>query len=115
MNDFLNSRFVKEVSEITNNMYHQGWDERNGGNISYLIDEEYVREYFPKDKYIRDIEMGFTADEICRNKYFLVTGTGKYFKNVIKDPVSLSEDGHTIYVKPFDYGEARAVRVVRFK
>ena len=32
-----------------------------------------------------------------------------------KDPVSLSEDGHTIYVKPFDYGEARAVRVVRFK
>ena len=52
MNDFLNSRFVKEVSEITNNMYHQGWDERNGGNISYLIDEEYVREYFPKDKFI---------------------------------------------------------------
>ena len=86
MKNFLESKFVKEVSEITNNMYHQGWDERNGGNISYLVDEMYVKEYFPKDEFIRDIPLGFKADEITRNKYFLVTGTGKYFKNVIKDP-----------------------------
>lgn len=84
--NFVNSRFVNEVSEITNNMYHQGWDERNGGNISYLIDEQYVREYFLGDDFIRDIPLGFKADEIVRNRYFLVTGTGKYFKNVIKDP-----------------------------
>ena len=37
--DFLKSKFVKEVSEITSNMYRQGWDERNGGNISLLIEE----------------------------------------------------------------------------
>ena len=86
MKDFLESRFVKELSEITSNMYHQGWDERNGGNISYMIDEEYIREYFEKDKFIRDIPLSFVPDEIVRNKYFLVTGTGKYFKNVIKDP-----------------------------
>ena len=96
---FIESRFVKEMSDITNNMYHQGWDERNGGNISYMIDEEYVREYFPIDKFFRDIELGFEADEIVRNRYFLVTGTGKYFKNVISDPetnlglVKISEDG----------------------
>ena len=96
---FIESKFVKEISEITNNMYHQGWDERNGGNISHLIDEDYVREYFPKDVFLRDLDLGFTADQICRNKYFLVTGTGKYFKNVIKDPennlglVKISEDG----------------------
>ena len=52
MKDFVESRFVKEVAEITANMYRQGWDERNGGNISYLIDEECVREYFPTDKFI---------------------------------------------------------------
>ena len=86
MKNFLESNFVRAVSDITDNMYHQGWDERNGGNISYLIDEEFVREYFPKDVFIRDIELGFVADEIVRGKYFLVTGTGKYFKNVIKDP-----------------------------
>lgn len=101
---FTDSRFVKEISDITNNMYHQGWDERNGGNISYLIDEKYVRKYFPKDSYIRDIELSFTTDEIVRNRYFLVTGTGKYFKNVIKDPeenlglVKISEDGKTAHL-----------------
>ena len=68
MKSFLESKFVKEVSEITNNMYRQGWDERNGGNVSYLIDEEFVKEYFPVDKFIRDIPLGFKADEITRNK-----------------------------------------------
>ena len=102
--NFIDSKYVKEVSEITNNMYHQGWDERNGGNISYMIDEEYVREYFPADKFLIDIELGFTADEVLRNKYFLVTGTGKYFKNVIKDPennlglVKIDSDGHTAHL-----------------
>ena len=62
--NFIDSKFVREVSEITDNMYHQGWDERNGGNISYMIDEEFVREFYPVDKFIRDIEIGFVADEV---------------------------------------------------
>ena len=86
MKDFIESKFVKEVSEITSNMYRQGWDERNGGNISYLIEDEQIRQYFPNDEFLRDIELGFLADEVVRNKYFLVTGTGKYFKNVKDDP-----------------------------
>ena len=85
MKQFIESKFVKEICDITSNMYRQGWDERNGGNISYLIDEEFVKEYFPKDIFVRDIELNFIADEVTRNKYFLVTGTGKYFKNIIKD------------------------------
>ena len=28
--NFIDSKFVREVSEITDNMYHQGWDERSG-------------------------------------------------------------------------------------
>lgn len=86
MEKFVNSSFVREVAEITANMYRQGWDERNGGNISYLLSEEEVRHYFKKDNFIRDIDLGFVAPEGVRGKYFLVTGTGKYFKNVIKDP-----------------------------
>lgn len=102
--NFLESRFVKEVSEITDNMYHQGWDERNGGNISYMIDEECVREYFPKDVFVRDIPLGFTVDEVLRGKYFLVTGTGKYFKNIIKNPeanlglVKISDNGQVAHL-----------------
>lgn len=83
---FIDSKFVCEMGDVTANMYRQGWDERNGGNISYLLKEEEAREYFPKDKFIRDIELGFEADPIVRGKYFLVTGTGKYFKNVKADP-----------------------------
>jgi rhamnulose-1-phosphate aldolase len=104
MNNFINSKFVLEMSEITSNMYRQGWDESNGGNISYLIDEEYVREYFKEDKFIRDINLGFEADPIVRGKYFLVTGTGKYFKNVIKEPsvnlglVKISSDGKSAHL-----------------
>ena len=104
MKDFVESKIVKEVSEITSNMYRQGWDERNGGNISYLIDEKFIKEYFPEDKFLRDIPMGFEADEILRGQYFLVTGTGKYFKNVIKDPennlglVKISNDGKVAHL-----------------
>ncbi|MBP5217187.1 MAG: rhamnulose-1-phosphate aldolase [Bacilli bacterium] len=104
MKCFVDSPFVKGISDVTANMYSQGWDERNGGNISYLIDVDHVREYFPNDAFLRDIELGFTADPLCRGKYFLVTGTGKYFKNVKGDPeanlglVKISEDGRIAHL-----------------
>ena len=83
---FIESSFVKEMADVTANMYRQGWDERNGGNVSYMLTEDEVLKYFKNDKYIRKIDLNFTAPENVRGKYFLVTGTGKYFKNVIKDP-----------------------------
>ena len=104
MRNFADSIYVEEICEIASNMYRQGWDERNGGNISFLIDEEYIREFFPSDDFIKDFELGFIADEICRNKYFLVTGTGKYFKNIEKYPdnnlglVKISEDGKVAHL-----------------
>ena len=99
MKNILEAPFVKEVGEITANMYRQGWDERNGGNISYLLTTEQVSEYLDVAKIIREIPLGFVAEPIVRNQYFLVTGTGKYFKNVKGDPetnlgiVRISPDG----------------------
>ena len=40
MNDILTTPFVEEMKRTTANMYRMGWDERNGGNISYLLPEE---------------------------------------------------------------------------
>ncbi|MCQ2815091.1 MAG: rhamnulose-1-phosphate aldolase [Bacilli bacterium] len=88
MKKFVDSLFVKQLSEISSNMYRQGWDERNGGNISYLLNEEEIRPYFKEDKAIREINLTFEAPENIREKYFLVTGTGKYFKNIKDDPES---------------------------
>lgn len=102
--DFIKSKFVEDVSDITSNMYRQGWDERNGGNISYMIDEEEVRKYFSHETFIRDIELGFLADEVLREKYFLVTGTGRYFKNIKSHPeenlglVKIDNNGHTAHL-----------------
>ena len=91
MKNILSAPFVKEMCETTANMYRLGWDERNGGNISYLLAESEVAEYLDLDKVIRKIPfMGvekadFNAKELD-GKIFIVTGTGKYFKNVEKDP-----------------------------
>ena len=40
MKDIMNAPFVEEMKEMTANMYRLGWDERNGGNISYLLKEK---------------------------------------------------------------------------
>ena len=50
-----------------------------------LLDEEQVNEYLDIDKVLRVIPTGFDAKELV-GKYFIVTGTGKYFKNVEGDP-----------------------------
>lgn len=97
--DIKDSAFLKEFTATCSNMYRLGWDERNGGNVSYLLDEAEVRKYIDVNKVIRTIPTGFTAKELA-GKLFLVTGTGKYFKNVEKDPetntgiVRISEDGN---------------------
>lgn len=82
---FTNIPFVKELAATTDNMYRLGWDERNGGNISYLIPEHEVARYFDLGQVQRVIPLGMNARELI-GKYFLVTGTGKYFKNISGDP-----------------------------
>ena len=91
MKNILDAPFVREMCETTANMYRLGWDERNGGNISYLLDEKEVDEYLDTGKVLRSIplmgvnEVDFDASPL-EGKIFIVTGTGKYFKNVEKDP-----------------------------
>ena len=85
MKNILEAPFVKEMEATTANMYRLGWDERNGGNISYLLKEEEVAQYLDTNKVLREIPTGFEARSLI-GKYFIVTGTGKYFKNVEKDP-----------------------------
>jgi len=100
MKNILEAPFVEEMKKITSNMYHLGWDERNGGNISYMLDEKEVVEYLDLNNVIRTIPTGFEAKELI-GKIFIVTGTGKYFKNVEYDPennlgiIRIAEDGTT--------------------
>ncbi len=85
MNDILTSPFISEMAEITSNMYRLGWNERNGGNISVLLGEDEIAPYLDVTRVLRTIPTGFEAPELD-GKYFLVTGTGKYFRRVANDP-----------------------------
>ena len=100
MKDILNAPFMVEMVRTLTNMYDHGWDERNGGNVSVLLDEPEVKVYLDVDAVIREIPTGFSAPEL-EGKCFLVTGTGKYFKNVQYAPevnlgiVRLTNGGET--------------------
>lgn len=85
MKDIMKAPFMIEMIRTTTEMYRHGWDERNGGNVSYMLDEKEVEEYLDTTKILRKISIGFKAPELA-GIYFLVTGTGKYFKNVQYDP-----------------------------
>ena len=100
MREILNAPFLVEMMRTTANMYRLGWDERNGGNISLLLDEAELGDYLDLDHVLREIPTGFQAPALA-GRCFLVTGTGKYFKNVQYDPenslgiLRLKEDGAT--------------------
>ena len=67
--------FVEEMAEIAALMYAQGWDERNGGNISLFLDEGELEEYVDLDHPKRVFDTGFTQEGLD-GKCFLVTGAG---------------------------------------
>lgn len=85
LKDVLTAPFVQEVADICANMYRMGWDERNGGNVSMLIDTAEAAEYLDLDKPVRRIDVRFDASELA-GRVLIVTGTGKYFKNVLRAP-----------------------------
>ena len=85
MKDILVAPFMVEAVRTLTNLYRLGWDERNGGNLSYLLYDEDIEGYLDTEDVKRVIPMSFDASEIA-GKIFLVTGTGKYFKNVQYDP-----------------------------
>jgi rhamnulose-1-phosphate aldolase len=100
MKDILTAPWLIGLVRTCANMYAHGWDERNGGNISVLLEEADVAKYLDMTNVLRAIPTGFSAP-VLDGKVFLVTGTGKYFKNVQYDPevnlgvVRLTDGGET--------------------
>ena len=96
----LTAPFLVEMIRTASNMYQHGWDERNGGNISLRLDETEISPFLDTSTVLRTLPTGFDApalDGTC----FLLTGAGKYFKNVPYDPpknlglIRLADAGRT--------------------
>jgi len=81
MKDILTAYFDEEIKNITANMYRLGWHERNSGNISWLLDEKDVAECLDLSHILRTIPIAFDASALA-GEYFLVTGAGKFFKDI---------------------------------
>jgi rhamnulose-1-phosphate aldolase len=78
--------FMEGFIRMCNDGWKQGWHERNGGNLSYRIKKEEidsVKEFLKTDGEWKKI--GTSVPRLA-GEYFLVTGSGKFFRNVILNP-----------------------------
>ena len=81
----LDQTSIQGFIRLCNDGWLQGWHERNGGNCSYRMRDEEVEACKP---YFRaEIgawqAMGVQARALAQS-YFIVTGSGKYFRNVVE-------------------------------
>lgn len=84
----LETKFVKGFVKMAEDGYRQGWHERNGGNLSYRIKQEEVEIIKSRLNCPGDwMPIGASVPGLGE-EYFLVTGSGKYFRNIIEDPES---------------------------
>lgn len=80
------AKFVQGFIRMCDDGWQQGWHERNGGNLTYRMREEEVAEV--ADCLDRSREWKPIGTEVpgLAGEFFLTTGSGKYFRNVILDP-----------------------------
>jgi len=82
----LESKFVKEYIRMATDGYQMGWHERNGGNFTYRIKAEEVSLIEKQLQFAEPWqEIGIKVPRLA-NEYFLVTGSGKYFRHIELDP-----------------------------
>ncbi len=81
----LEAKFVKDFIRLCDEGYHKGWHERNGGNLSYRIKDEEIESI---KENLHDSEWLDIGTEVptLKNEYFLVTGSGRYMMNVLRNP-----------------------------
>lgn len=82
---------MRRFKRLCGDGWEQGWHERNGGNLSYRMDEEDVKACLPyfniegPGHEWHDMEV--QAENLV-GAFFIVTGAGKYMRNVNIDPAS---------------------------
>ena len=95
----LETKLVKDFTKCCSDGYIQGWHERNGGNLSYRMKDEEIKLIEENLNYDNEWkEIGTEVPDLA-NEYFMVSGSGKYFRNVELDfednvcIIKLNEDG----------------------
>ncbi|MBE5800119.1 MAG: rhamnulose-1-phosphate aldolase [Clostridiales bacterium] len=83
----LDISIMQRYIRMADDGWHQGWHERNGGNLTYRLTKEEVAQMRPffYENPREWVNMGVTGENLA-GEYFISTGSGKYFRNVILDP-----------------------------
>ncbi len=79
------SWFVADMVKITTDAWLKGWDERNGGNVSIRLLDQDVQPYLAGWHESRVLPLEEPLPDLS-DEYFLVTGSGKYFRNIQLNP-----------------------------
>ncbi|MBO7333531.1 MAG: rhamnulose-1-phosphate aldolase [Lachnospiraceae bacterium] len=79
------AEFVKKFIKTADDGWILGWHERNGGNLSYRIEPDEVSAVKDNLKEGEWTDAGTYVPGL-KGEFFLVTGSGKFFKNVKEDP-----------------------------
>lgn len=80
------TNFFKDYCAMAMHGDQLGWHERNGGNFTYWLTKtevESVQEELSEDGLW--LSIGTNVKGLA-NEYFLISGTGKYFHNILKNP-----------------------------
>lgn len=85
--NILETNLIKSFCRMCQDGYDLGWHERNGGNLTYRMKEEEVREVAGAFHAKQWQPIGTSVPGLA-GEYFLVTGSGKYFRNVSLAPES---------------------------
>ncbi|MBE5787878.1 MAG: rhamnulose-1-phosphate aldolase [Clostridiales bacterium] len=85
--NMLDIDIVKKYIRMADDGWQQGWHERNGGNLTYRLKAQEVADMKPffNETPRPWVEMGVTGENLA-GEYFIATGSGKFFRNVITDP-----------------------------
>lgn len=100
MGAVLDAEFVKGFIRMCNDGWKQGWHERNGGNVSYYLRKSDVKEVWDELDLHGEWKSIGTEVPTLAGGFFLVTGSGKYLRNVILNPedsiglIELDETGN---------------------
>lgn len=101
----LDTKFVKGFIKMADDGFQQGWHERNGGNLSYRLKQEEVEGIRSRlNDHGEWMPIGTSVPGLA-GEFFLVTGSGKYFRNIIVDPeaciaiIELDEKGENYRIR----------------
>lgn len=86
--------FINELCHVTYDMWNKGWDEYNGGNVSYRLKENEVKtlekdlaktlySFYPDNRIETEV---LDVPKHIQGEYILITASGSHFRTLCLQP-----------------------------